>query len=457
MVQTSASPVTAMEPPTSRGRQSPPKILRACVVQSGKVIEEQRLRRRESLSVGYGPRNTFVIADNSLPKTHQLFVVKGSQYELVLTEGMRGRLSVANQPVDFATLKSQGVLKKKGDFYSLELSDQHRGKVVIGEVTIIFQFVVPPPAPKRPQLPAAARGSIWQKIDWPYTAALLAAFVVEAPIIAYFQVAPRPTKLSLEDVDDRWADLIVPDLKKEEKKEPKDEAKGEGGERKQEKKDEDDKPKDEAGKAKVAAARKAKIQQTIAGKGMLAILGTTGIGAASGAVADVFGDGGVGGDLDAAFDGITGVGLATGSTRTTRGSGSGDKASIGGLQTSGGGQVGLGGKRETRLGSVATATPEVDGALDQEAIAKVVRARKRMVQDCYERELKRDPTLTGRIEIEFTIGPSGAIEDASVSSNKMGSDAVGDCIVSRLRHWRFPKPDGGSVTVNFPFIFTPAS
>ena len=326
MVQTSASPVTAMEPPTSRGRQSPPKILRACVVQSGKVIEEQRLRRRESLSVGYGPRNTFVIADNSLPKTHQLFVVKGSQYELVLTEGMRGRLSVANQPVDFATLKSQGVLKKKGDFYSLELSDQHRGKVVIGEVTIIFQFVVPPPAPKRPQLPAAARGNIWQRIDWPYTAALLAAFVVEAPIIAYFQVAPRPTKLSLEDVDDRWADLIVPDLKKEEKKEPKDEAKGEGGERKQEKKDEDDKPKDEAGKAKVAAARKAKIQQTIAGKGMLAILGTTGIGAASGAVADVFGDGGVGGDLDAAFDGITGVGLATGSTRTTRGSGSGDKA-----------------------------------------------------------------------------------------------------------------------------------
>jgi hypothetical protein len=39
----------------------------------------------------------------------------------------------------------------------------------------------------------------------------------------------------------------------------------------------------------------------------------------------------------------------------------------------------------------------------------------------------------------------------------MGSDAVGDCIISRLKRWRFPKPDGGSVTVNFPFIFTPSS
>ena len=83
--------------------------------------------------------------------------------------------------------------------------------------------------------------------------------------------------------------------------------------------------------------------------------------------------------------------------------------------------------------------------------------RKRMVQDCYERELKRDPSLAGKIEIEFTIGTSGRVDEAFVASNRMGSDAVGDCIVSRLKRWRFPKPGGGSVTVSFPFIFTPSS
>ena len=56
------------------------KVLRACVVQGGKVIEEQRLRRRVSLTVGTSPRNTFVIADGSLPKSHELFSVRGGRY-----------------------------------------------------------------------------------------------------------------------------------------------------------------------------------------------------------------------------------------------------------------------------------------------------------------------------------------------------------------------------------------
>jgi TonB family protein len=433
------------------------KILRACVVQGGKVIEEQRLHRREPLTVGYGPRNTFVIADSTLPKSHQLFAVKGNQYELVLTEGMRGRLSIDNKPVDFASLKSQGLLAKRGDYFYLSLTDSHRGKVVIGDITIIFQFVVPPPAPARPQLPAAARGNIVQRIDWPYAATLLAVFALETPLIAYFEVAPKPTSLTLDDIDDRWAQLIVPEMPKKAPELPKNNKKANGAaSRKRAETKADDTKEDPQAKAK-AAARKAKISKAIGGKGILAILGTTGDGAATGAVADVLGGGGIGGDLDSAFDGISGVGLATGGERTTRGGGSGDAASIGGLATSGGGNVGLGNKRETRLGSVATAAPDVDGALDSDAIAKVVRSRKRMVQDCYERELKRNPGLSGKIEIEFTIDANGRISEAFVASNRMGSDAVGDCIISRLKRWRFPKPDGGSVTVNFPFIFTPSS
>ncbi|MBI3178287.1 MAG: energy transducer TonB, partial [Deltaproteobacteria bacterium] len=125
--------------------------------------------------------------------------------------------------------------------------------------------------------------------------------------------------------------------------------------------------------------------------------------------------------------------------------------------TAGGGKVGLGGKAETRVGTITTEAPEVDGALDASAIAKVVQARKRMLQDCYEKELKRDPSLQGKVEIEFTIGEDGSVASASIANNRMGSAAVGECIISRLRRWRFPKPDGGSVTVTFPFIFTPSS
>jgi TonB family protein len=446
---------------TSAGRRGPQaqvKILRACVVQGGKVIEEQRLRRREPLSIGTGPRNTFVIAESSLPKSHQLFTVKSGQYVLNLTGGMRGRLSIDNKPVDFSTLKSQGVLSKKGDFFNLKLEESYRGKVIIGDVTIIFQFVVPPPVPKKPQLPAAARGSLLKSIDWPFAAAIAVIFVLEAPFITYFHFAPRPKALTLEAMSDRWAKLIVPERKNEPPKKP-DKAKGKGeavAKRKVGKKKEAGQ-KDAASKAKAKAARVAKIRKSIEGRGMLAILGTTGAGAATGAVADVFGDGGLGGDLDSAFDGISGVGVASGGARSTRGGGAGQAASIGGLATAGGGRVGLGGKREARVGSVTTEAPEVDGALDSSAIARVVRRGQKAVQLCYERELKRDPGLSGKIEIEIEIGEDGRVSSATVASNRLGSDAVGDCIVGRVRRWRFPQPDNGSVFVTLPFIFTPSS
>jgi TonB family protein len=460
MDRSPSNPSIQLPPALAKG-PPPPKILRACVVQGGKVIEEQRLRRREPLSIGSGSRNTFVIADPSLPKTHQLFSIRGGQYELNLTASMRGVLSAAGNPVDFATLKTQGVLKKRGDFYILPLNDDHRGKVLFGDIAVIFQFVVPPPVLAKPQLPLAARGSVLKSIDWPYAGALAAMFALEAPLIGYIQVAPRPPEVSIENLDSRWAKLIVPD-RKEEVKKP-DPAKGKTGadeaKKAAKKAAKADDAGDDATKAKAKAARTAKIRETIAGKGILAILGTTGAGAGTGAVADVFGEGGIGGDLDGAFEGISGVGLATGGgDRSTRGGGTGDAATIGGLATAGGGKVGLGGKAEARVaGNVSTEAPEVDGALDSEAVAKVVQGRKRMVQDCYERELKRDPTLQGKIEIEFTIGEDGRVIDAKVAANRMGSAAVGECIISRLRAWRFPKPNGGSVTVNFPFIFTPSS
>jgi len=207
------------------------------------------------------------------------------------------------------------------------------------------------------------------------------------------------------------------------------------------------------------AQRKAAIREGIQGKGMLQLLGTAGESGIGGAVADVFAEGGgVNTDLDSAFEGISGVGVAqVGGPRSTRGGGgSGEAAGIGDLATSGGGNVGSAAKKVERrvTAAVQAAAPEVDGALDGAAIARVVRSRMRSIQDCYERELKRDPSLAGKIEVEFTIGESGRVEDAAVVTNSMGSDAAGNCIVGRVRRWRFPAPDGGSVTVTFPFIFT---
>ncbi len=98
------------------------------MVQGGKVIEEQRLGRRESLTIGTHPKNTFVISGASIPRSHQLFVSKNGKYELVVSDAMQGRVSIdRSDAMDLKQLKGGGLLAKKVDFYHMPLSYDHRG------------------------------------------------------------------------------------------------------------------------------------------------------------------------------------------------------------------------------------------------------------------------------------------------------------------------------------------
>ena len=79
------------------------------------------------------------------------------------------------------------------------------------------------------------------------------------------------------------------------------------------------------------------------------------------------------------------------------------------------------------------------------------------IKECYEKELKRDPKLAGKITVGFTIETDGKVSETFIEGNTMGNKTVANCITGRIRTWRFPKPKGGSVTVAYPFIFSPSN
>ena len=59
------------------------KILRIGLIQNGKIVEERLLRRRESVTIGQSPRNTFVVTMvEGLPRSYNLFELKGDTYHL---------------------------------------------------------------------------------------------------------------------------------------------------------------------------------------------------------------------------------------------------------------------------------------------------------------------------------------------------------------------------------------
>ena len=57
----------------------------------------------------------------------------------------------------------------------------------------------------------------------------------------------------------------------------------------------------------------------------------------------------------------------------------------------------------------------------------------------------------------FVIDPTGAVSDGNVTETSLNNNTTESCMLSRIRRWKFPEPQGGGiVTVTFPWIFKPA-
>ncbi len=122
-------------------------------------------------------------------------------------------------------------------------------------------------------------------------------------------------------------------------------------------------------------------------------------------------------------------------------------SSLGKLQARGSGSV------RARV----TASPQAirgEGTLDRAEIQKVVNAHLYQIQGCYERQLARDPSLSGKIFFDWVVGLSGAVSSVRVGRSTIQSVEVTTCIQSVIQGWKFPSPQGGTVTVTYPFAFS---
>lgn len=437
-----------------------PKILRIAVVQGGKVIEERQLKRRETVTVGSGPKNIFIVASGVLPVSFPLFELRGGVYHLRFTEQIEGKHGIGEGPlVDFKVLVSQGVVKKQADgSYNLPLSEASKGKVVWGEATLLFQFVTPPPEPARPLLPEAMRGGWWRTADRLFFGILLCSLFVHFGLIAAVSGREISEDVSLDEIPDRFAKLIIPDKPPEAPK-PKVEKAAGADEKKSDKKESKKAPKKELTAeeaAAKAAAHHAKLAQEVASKGILKLLGAdTGSG---GAIADVLESGSGNSDIASALAGAGGVSVAGADSVGAggrRGGGSGKAAGIGDLGTQGGGKVDMGRKGETRIsGSVSATAPEVElSTVDKDAVSRYVRARQRAIQSCYEKQLKLNPNLKGKLSVRITIATSGKVSETEIDEDTLHSDEVTSCIKGVVRFWKFPFTPESDTAVQFSWNF----
>ena len=450
---------------TNQGQE---KALRVGIFQGGKSLEERLFRRRTNITVGQSAKNTFVVpATVDLPKGFTLFEVTPKGYALNFTDKMEGRISLGGDAVmDLAQLR-KGQAQRHGDVWHAVLNEQSHGRIMIGDLKVLFQFVTPPVLAPRPQLPASVRGSVWGQMDHQLALVLLGSFIVHFGFVIYLRTLDFPKDQDIEEIPDRFVQMLVrkaPEPPKKEEDAPKTEEKKD-----ETKKDETKKrqtaekaaPKKEISeeeKARLAAKRKAELEAQVQQLGVLKMLTAKGSG---GTLADLVKGGDPGSDADKVFGQIGGVNVAGGNSGlgTKGANGTGLSRGIEGLRASGPSEgVSTGEKGESRVRAVVreSSPQDLDSAeLDPNAVAAKIRQYKGALIACYESALKRNPSLSGKITLRFTINKAGKVSKAEIETDTMHDDDVNKCIIERASAWRFPPPKGEGEDVQFayPFIF----
>jgi uncharacterized membrane protein YgcG len=162
-----------------------------------------------------------------------------------------------------------------------------------------------------------------------------------------------------------------------------------------------------------------------------------------------------------------GIGYAS----VSRNVGSGNVDRLGGIGIgSGGGSGGSGGGSGTGIGiGRATSTianleessrPLSDGGAlgrTDEEIQIVFDRYKSTLYRIYNLELRRDPTLRGKILMRISIEPSGAVSMCKAESTDLAAPELVDKIVERIKKFNFgPKEGVQKITILYPIDFLPA-
>lgn len=442
--------------------QTGPKVLRIGLVQGGRVMEERVIKQRVTVTVGSNEKAMFVVPSSTVPPTFKLFEIVGSDYFLNFLDGMTGRVALASGITDLAALRGQA--KKTANGHQVKLTEEARGKVVIGETTFLFQFVAPPPVQPRPQLPLAVKGGIASQIDWSLTIIAAFSFLLHfglvgamysdwmdpvvgdefnvASLIDMMKSIPPPPVQETPEVNPNTTATATATAQAAAPK-----AGGAGGAKGGSAGRSAGQVSDTKAAALAAQADAMQMQMLASLTGGSAVQGAlnrsdippvdlsgaaaSGAGVAHGTGDLKLGSGGSPVQGGGKSDGLTGIG---GGTKGSGSQAAGDERKVEGP------------KGDAQLGGTTSTVPISDAD-------RVVAGLRPRFRACYQQGLNSDPNMSGKVVISAKVGPNGEVSSADISQNTGLSPSVASCIARVVRNAQFSPPGGGGSTLNIPVTF----
>jgi hypothetical protein len=146
------------------------RALRVGVLLGERLVEERVLAVGSPVTFGQALRCTLSVPGDGVPLAHTLFVVEGGRLMLRVPEGAGGRITCGH---DVRADVRGTIVVERGT----------RGRLQIGEVTVLFQEIAAPPVAPRPVLPASVRGTLADRVD------RRLAVIVGASLLAHLGIA----------------------------------------------------------------------------------------------------------------------------------------------------------------------------------------------------------------------------------------------------------------------------
>ena len=154
-------------------RKEGQRVLCIGVVRGGQVIEERIFKTRASVTIGPGEDASLI--SSGVEATHRLFEMSGGAYFLNFLPTMRGRIALGDAVHAVQTLARRTS--------RVRLDDSARGRIDLGDTTLIFKLVDRPHPPATPRLPLAVKQGLFEAADWRLTIIVAFSFLAHFGVI----------------------------------------------------------------------------------------------------------------------------------------------------------------------------------------------------------------------------------------------------------------------------------
>jgi hypothetical protein len=445
--------------------------LRVALVWNGTVFQEKTFTRvsSDTVTVGENRANEFFVPAEGLPDQFEMFRRTADGYLVRVTDGVGGKIHYKGEDYTIEELASAPGVSKTGQVssvgkgsvnaYEMTLGDGDWGVVQLDGVSVFFQFVEAGVLIDR-------RG--FSGTDWPLVGTIMLALVAHVAflIFAELQYDPSINRAELK-MPDRFVNFLAdnppdPLEEEEELEQPEEDTTGKKAGGEEGKFGDQDSNIEESKIPKTDGEMVDKID--VKNLGINKALGSNLLG--QGALKNIFGStDGFDSKMNVAMSGegnslVIGRGAGGMGMRGTGTGGGGEGfGRIGGLgkvDTGGGkgvnAQIGGKGKKEVKS-KLTPGAANVGQFCAKSNIQSVVGRGSGAIKYCFEKELQLNPSLGGKVVINWTVDLAGGVLKPYVSSSTMNNKNVESCMVRVVQRWRFDKPQGGLCSISYPFTF----